>query len=149
MSPWRPLTCRSRRRSSNLFLKLRRELDLTILFISHDIGVVRHISDRIAVMYLGRIVEIGGAEDIYASPQHPYTRALFESVPKFVLTDQENVTFKAISGELPSPLAPPPGCHFSARCPYVMDICRQQAPPMTPVSDTGSAACHLLSAPAL
>ena len=112
----------------NLFMELRRELDLTLSFISHDLGVVQHISDRVAIMYLGRIVEIGGTQDIYASPQHPYTRALFKSVPKFVLTDQENVTFKAISGELPSPLAPPPGCHFSARCPYVMDICRRRAP---------------------
>ena len=86
----------------NLFLKLRRELGLTMLFISHDLGVVRHISDRIAIMYLGRIVEIGDARAAYANPLHPYTRALLDSVPKLVLADGEIVSFKAIRGELPS-----------------------------------------------
>ncbi|MBM3571615.1 MAG: ATP-binding cassette domain-containing protein, partial [Alphaproteobacteria bacterium] len=101
----------------NLFLKLRRDLQLTMLFISHDLGVVRHVSDRVAIMYLGRIVEIGAAEDIYRLPRHPYTKALLDSIPKLVIEDGVNVTFRPIRGELPSPLNPPPGCHFHLRCP--------------------------------
>ena len=108
----------------NLFLKLRRELGLTMLFISHDLGVVRHISDRIAIMYLGRIVEIGDAQRAYANPLHPYTQALLDSVPKLVLADDEIVSFKAIRGELPSALSPPSGCHFHLRCPHAVERCR-------------------------
>ena len=110
----------------NLFLKLRRELGLTMLFISHDLGVVRHISDRIAIMYLGRIVEIGDAQRAYADPLHPYTQALLDSVPKLVLADGEIVSFKAIRGELPSALSPPSGCHFHLRCPHVVERCRSR-----------------------
>jgi peptide/nickel transport system ATP-binding protein len=127
----------------NLFLKLRRELGLTMLFISHDLGVVRHISDRIAIMYLGRIVEIGDAKHAYASPLHPYTRALLDSVPKLVLADGEIVSFKAISGELPSALSPPSGCHFHLRCPHVVDRCRSEIPPLREIEAARRAACHL------
>jgi oligopeptide/dipeptide ABC transporter ATP-binding protein len=127
----------------NLFLKLRRELGLTMLFISHDLGVVRHISDRIAIMYLGRLVEIGEAQRVYTKPLHPYTQALLDSVPKLVLADGEIVSFKAIRGELPSALSPPSGCHFHPRCPHVVDRCRSQVPPLREVEAAREAACHL------
>jgi oligopeptide/dipeptide ABC transporter ATP-binding protein len=127
----------------NLFLKLRRELGLTMLFISHDLGVVRHISDRIAIMYLGRIVEVGDARRAYADPLHPYTRALLDSVPKLVLEDDEIVSFKAIRGELPSALSPPSGCHFHLRCPSAVDRCRSQIPPLREIEPARHAACHL------
>jgi peptide/nickel transport system ATP-binding protein len=100
----------------NLFLKLKREFGLTMLFISHDLGVIRHLSDRLAIMYLGRIVELGESAEVLAHPQHPYTRALIDSVPKLVTTPGEAV-LKPIAGELPSPLNPPSGCAFHARCP--------------------------------
>ncbi len=127
----------------NLFLTLRRELGLTMLFISHDLGVVRHISDRIAIMYLGRIVETGDARRAYADPLHPYTHALLDSVPKLVLNDDEIVSFKAIRGEVPSALSPPSGCHFHLRCPSVVDRCRSQIPPLREIEPARQAACHL------
>ena len=127
----------------NLFLDLRRDLGLTCLFISHDLSVVRHVSDRIAVMYLGRIVEIGPAADVIDAPAHPYTAALLASVPRLVLDADELVTFRAIEGEIPSALAPPPGCHFAPRCPLAGDLCRREVPPLS-VSGGGErrAACH-------
>lgn len=124
----------------NLFLKLRRELGLTMLFISHDLGVVRHISDRVAIMYLGRIVEIGPSADIFAHPRHPYTRALLDSVPKLVTSSDELVTFRPIQGELPSPLSPPPGCHFHLRCPVAQARCRTEPPELD--GQAQSVACH-------
>jgi oligopeptide/dipeptide ABC transporter ATP-binding protein len=127
----------------NLLLKLRRELGLTMLFISHDLGVVRHISDRIAIMYLGRIVEIGDARRAYTAPLHPYTRALLDSVPKLVLADDEIVSFKAIHGELPSALSPPPGCHFHLRCPHAVERCRAEVPALREIEAARFAACHL------
>jgi oligopeptide/dipeptide ABC transporter ATP-binding protein len=127
----------------NLFLKLRREFGLTMLFISHDLGVVRHVSDRVAIMYLGRIVEIGDARRIYANPLHPYTRALLDSVPKLVLADDEIVSFKAIHGELPSALSPPSGCHFHQRCPHAVDRCRGEVPQLREIEAAHRAACHL------
>jgi peptide/nickel transport system ATP-binding protein len=126
----------------NLFLKLRRELGLTMLFISHDLGIVRHVSDRVAIMYLGRIVEEGRTEAVYAAPRHPYTRALLESVPKLVTDAEELVTFRPIMGELPSPLSPPPGCHFHLRCPFAKDRCRSEAPRLVQGADGRQAACH-------
>jgi peptide/nickel transport system ATP-binding protein len=129
----------------NLFLQLRRELGLTMLFISHDLGVVRHICDRVAIMYLGRIVEIGTAEAIYGDPRHPYTRALLDSVPKLVTEDGANVVFKPIRGELPSPLSPPRGCHFHPRCPIAVDRCREENPAPR-ASDARHVACHLAQA---
>ncbi|MCC6467838.1 MAG: ATP-binding cassette domain-containing protein [Alphaproteobacteria bacterium] len=128
----------------NLFLELRRELNLTCVFISHDLGVVRHVSDRIAIMYLGRIVELGPTATIYAAPKHPYTQALLESVPK--LRRKRGGTrhdFRPIAGELPSPLAPPAGCHFHPRCPKAMDRCRVAAPELRPLSAAQAVSCHL------
>ncbi len=126
----------------NLFLKLRRELKLTMLFISHDLGVVRHICDRVAIMYLGRIVEIGRTEDIYERPAHHYTRALLDSVPKLVTEGDGFVTFRPIQGELPSPLSPPPGCHFHLRCPAASALCRTEAPALRDIAAGQRAACH-------
>jgi oligopeptide/dipeptide ABC transporter ATP-binding protein len=126
----------------NLFLKLRRELGLTMLFISHDLAVVRHIADRIAVMYLGRIVELGPTMQVYERPAHPYTRALLDSIPKLVTDSAELVTFRPIQGELPSPLSPPAGCHFHLRCPGAQDICRRERPMPRAPADGRMAACH-------
>jgi peptide/nickel transport system ATP-binding protein len=127
----------------NLFLKLRRELGLTMLFISHDLGVVRHVSDRVAIMYLGRIVEIADARRVYANPLHPYTGALLDSVPRLVLNEEEIVSFKAIRGELPSALSPPGGCHFHLRCPHAVDRCRTEIPELREIETAHLAACHL------
>jgi peptide/nickel transport system ATP-binding protein len=126
----------------NLLLKLRRELDLTLLFISHDLSVVHHLCERVAVMYLGRIVEEGPTADVYAAPAHPYTRALLDSVPKLVIADDVTVTFKPIRGELPSPMNPPPGCHFHGRCPRAVERCRVEVPPLRQVDDSRRSACH-------
>jgi oligopeptide/dipeptide ABC transporter ATP-binding protein len=127
----------------NLFLKLRRELGLTMLFISHDLGVVHHVSDRVAIMYLGRIVEVADARRVYARPLHPYTQALLDSVPKLVLADDEIVSFKAIRGELPSALSPPSGCHFHLRCPHAVDRCLREVPALREIEPAHRAACHL------
>ena len=126
----------------NLFLDLRRDLGLTCVFISHDLSVVRHVSDRMAVMYLGRIVELGATEDIFTRPRHPYTQALLASVPKLVLDDDALVSFASIDGEIPSPLAPPPGCHFAPRCRLAEDICRSDVPQLREVAPNCQAACH-------
>ncbi|NBC94969.1 MAG: ATP-binding cassette domain-containing protein [Deinococcus-Thermus bacterium] len=127
----------------NLFLELRRDLGLTCLFISHDLSVVRHVSDRMAVMYLGRIVEIGAAETVFEDPAHPYTAALLASVPRLVVTEDELVTFQPIEGEIPSALSPPPGCHFAPRCPLATGRCRDQAPALDAVDGSPRrAACH-------
>ena len=126
----------------NLFLKLRRDLGLTMLFISHDLGVVRHISDRVAIMYLGRIVETGPTREVYDAPKHPYTRALLDSVPKLELADDALVTFHPIRGELPSPLAPPPGCHFHLRCPHASPVCQTDVPALSTENTTRAVACH-------
>jgi oligopeptide/dipeptide ABC transporter ATP-binding protein len=127
----------------NLFLKLRRDLNLTMLFISHDLGVVRHVSDRVAIMYLGRIVEIGPTSDIYDRPAHPYTRALLDSVPKLVTDGDDLIDFRPIAGELPSPLSPPPGCAFHLRCPRMSEQCRHDLPALqTTGTDRRQAACH-------
>jgi len=124
----------------NLFADLRRDLGLTGLFISHDLGVVRHVSDRVAIMYLGRIVETAPTAALYAEPAHPYTRALFDSVPRL---GRGRGVFRPIAGELPSPLAPPPGCHFHPRCPQAGPRCRVEVPALLPVRPGQHAACHL------
>jgi peptide/nickel transport system ATP-binding protein len=126
----------------NLFLDLRRDLGLTCVFISHDLSVVRHVSDRVAVMYLGRIVEMGEAAKLYAAPRHPYTRGLLDSVPKLMLGGNAGLTFRPIAGELPSPLSPPPGCAFHPRCPKATALCRTERPALTPREDGTLVACH-------
>ena len=124
----------------NLFMDLRAELDLTYLFISHDLGVVEHLSDRVIIMYLGRIVEEAPAEEIFAHANHPYTQALLAEVPRI---DTRKRQFTAIKGEIPSPLNPPPGCHFHPRCPHAMPICRDAAPVLREVAPGHRSACHL------
>jgi len=124
----------------NLFLDLRGKLGLSGLFISHDLGVVRHVSDRVAIMYLGRIVETAPSARLHAAPAHPYTRALLDSVPKL---GQGRGAFRPIAGEIPSPLRPPPGCHVHPRCPAAGPRCRSEPPALLPVSPGRSAACRL------
>jgi oligopeptide/dipeptide ABC transporter ATP-binding protein len=102
---------------------------------------VRHVSDRVAIMYLGRIVEIGTAAQVYAAPRHPYTRALLDSVPRLRLDDAA-VAFRPIAGELPSPLAPPPGCAFHPRCPRASDLCRRERPELAALAEGAAVACH-------
>jgi peptide/nickel transport system ATP-binding protein len=124
----------------NLFMKLRAELGLTYLFISHDLGVVRHLSDRVAIMYLGRIVEEGPTEALFANPNHPYTIALLAEVPRL---DTRKRQFEPVKGEIPSPLDPPPGCHFHPRCPHAMARCRSEAPALGEIAPGRRSACHL------
>ena len=110
----------------NLLLDLQEEFRLTYLFVSHDLSVVRHISDRVAVMYLGRLVELADKDALYGNPLHPYTQALLRAAP---LPDVDRkIERKGLSGDPPSPLDPPPGCHFHPRCPHVMDRCRTEIP---------------------
>ena len=109
----------------NLFMDLREELGLTYLFISHDLSVVEHIADRVAIMYLGRIVETASTEDIFSDPRHPYTKALLAEAPRL---DQRRRQFEPIVGEIPSPLDPPPGCTFHPRCPVARADCRKIVP---------------------
>jgi peptide/nickel transport system ATP-binding protein len=124
----------------NLFMRLRDELRLTYLFISHDLGVVRHISDRVVVMYLGRVVESGPAAELYAAPNHPYTRALVAEVSQAAAGRRRYVP---IRGEIPSPLAPPPGCHFHPRCPHAFARCREERPALRAIAPRRWSACHL------
>ena len=124
----------------NLFMDLRDEFQLTYLFISHDLGVVRHLSDRVVVMYLGRVVEIAPTEELFAGPNHPYTQALLAEVPRL---DRKRRTFVPIRGEIPSPLAPPSGCHFHPRCPKAMPRCATEAPLLRAIAPSRFAACHL------
>jgi oligopeptide transport system ATP-binding protein len=125
----------------NLLQDLQRERGIALLFIAHDLAVVEHISHRIMVMYLGRAVEIGPAKEVTARPAHPYTQALLAAVPKLRPTSQSR---SSLSGDLPSPINPPPGCPFQTRCPLVQEICRRETPPMREVSPKHFAACHVL-----
>ncbi len=124
----------------NLFLDLREALALTYLFISHDLGVVKHISDRVVIMYLGRVVESGPAEAIFAAPNHPYTQALLAEAGT---VEPKKRSFVPIKGEIPSPLDPPPGCHFHPRCRDAMPKCRDTAPALLPIAPGRLSACHL------
>ena len=124
----------------NLFIELRTALNLTYLFISHDLGVVRFISDRVVVMYLGRVVESGPSAELFAYPNHPYTIALLAEVGK---VQPGKRTFVPIKGEIPSPLDPPRGCHFHPRCPFVMDRCRESPPPLREIAPGHRSACFL------
>jgi len=124
----------------NLFIKLRDELDLTYLFISHDLGVVRHISDRVLIMYLGRIVESAPTDAVFARANHPYTQALLASAPKL---EVGKATYFAVKGEIPSPLNPPSGCHFHPRCPHAMPRCSVEKPLLREIGPGHMSACHL------
>ncbi|MEE9236358.1 MAG: oligopeptide/dipeptide ABC transporter ATP-binding protein [Thermoplasmata archaeon] len=124
----------------NLMLDLRDKFDLTFLFISHDVAVTRYMSDRMAVMYLGRIVEMGDTEDVIKEPLHPYTQALLSAVPA---PDPKHRHGRVkISGEIPSPIDLPPGCSFHPRCPYVKDICREVTPELREITEGHYAECH-------
>lgn len=112
----------------NLLLDLRERFNLTCLFISHDLSVVKHVSEQLAVMYLGRIVEQGDTQSLFEQPAHPYTRGLLSSVPKLMIDDEDSASFQPIRGELPSPLSPPPGCHFAPRCQWRQQLCVSEKP---------------------
>ena len=124
----------------NLFIKLREDLDLTYLFISHDLGVVEHISDRVVIMYLGRIVEIAPTEELFAEPNHPYATALLSEVPRL---DARKRRFEPVTGEIPSPLDPPSGCHFHPRCKHATARCSQEQPKLMEIAPQRFSACHL------
>ena len=124
----------------NLFMRLRETFDLTYLFVSHDLGVVEHISDRIAIMYLGRIVEEGPTAAIFAGANHPYTQALLAERPVIAPGKRK---FTTIKGEIPSPLNPPPGCHFHPRCPHAFARCSVERPTLKEIAPGRRSACHL------
>lgn len=128
----------------NLMQKLQRELKLTYIFIAHDLGVVRHISDRVGVMYLGKMVELASSENLYAEPLHPYTKALLSAVP----VPDPNFTREEIllEGDIPSPSNPPSGCTFHTRCPFAMDRCKQVVPQLEEIKPGHYVACHLYDA---
>ena len=125
----------------NLLEELKKSLGLTMLFISHDLAVVKHVSDRVAVMYLGRLCELADAETIYRSPVHPYTRTLLSAVPE-PDPDAPPHQISLVPGELPSPVNPPSGCPFRTRCPRASDLCAQEMPELRLVSDDQQVACH-------
>ncbi len=128
----------------NLFIRLRDELNLTYLFISHDLGVVRHLSDRVVIMYLGRVVESAPVEQLFEAPNHPYSQALLAEAPTLEVRKK---TFVAIQGEIPSPLHPPSGCHFHPRCPMATQVpskrCSREVPALREIAPGRFSACHL------
>jgi oligopeptide/dipeptide ABC transporter ATP-binding protein len=128
----------------NLLEELQQKLGLTYIFISHDLSVVEHISERVAVMYLGRIVEQGPREEIFENPQHPYTKALLSSVPMADPKRKKNKQRIILKGDVPSPKNPPKGCHFHTRCPISIDSCSETYPEMSVIGNGHRAACHLL-----
>lgn len=125
----------------NLLKQLKEDFNLTFLFISHDLSVIKYLSDRIAIMYLGEVVEIGRTEEIFKDPKHPYTKALLSSVPE--LNPQDEKERIHLQGELPSPENLPTGCKFHTRCPYVMEICKTSTPQVKEFSDTHNCKCFL------
>jgi peptide/nickel transport system ATP-binding protein len=127
----------------NLMLDLQRDLGLSYLFISHDLSVVRYLSDTIGVMYLGKLVEVGPADDVYRRPVHPYTKGLIDTVPVADPAAARAREDKGVAGELPSAISPPSGCRFRTRCPRAQDLCAEQEPPLRPFTPSGHlAACH-------
>lgn len=131
----------------NLLEDLRARFGLTYLFIGHDLSVVRHLCDRLAVMYLGRIMETGTSEDLFASPQHPYTKALIDAVPAPDPEGEDLQTHVSLAGEIPSPLDPPKGCVFHTRCPIAMDPCRSAVPPLEHLNSHHATACFAVNDP--
>ena len=128
----------------NLLVRLQEERGLTYLFIAHDLSMVKHISDRVAVMYLGTIVEITTSSELYAHPAHPYTRALLSAIPIPNPRVEEQRVRTVLEGEVPSPIDPPPGCRFHSRCPYATDRCAQEAPVLREIAPGHSVACHIV-----
>lgn len=128
----------------NLLERLQDELELTYLFIAHDLAMVKHISDRVAVMYLGKIVELADSIELYCRPQHPYTKALLSAIPIPDPLAEVKRQRIPLTGDVPSPLNPPAGCRFSSRCPHVMDICSEQEPLLQDIGAGHLAACHLI-----
>jgi len=126
----------------NLFIKLQKELGLTYIFISHDLSVVRYISDQVAVMYLGKIVEFGDKSTIFSHPSHPYTKALMSSIPLPNPSLQRNRERIILQGDVPSPMNIPSGCHFHTRCPFATEECKVDAPEWRMVRDQHWVACH-------
>jgi oligopeptide/dipeptide ABC transporter ATP-binding protein len=124
----------------NLFQRLQRELGLAYVFITHDLAVLERIADRVVVLYLGRVVETGPADTLFAGPGHPYTQALLNAAPTL---GRSRSTSSAVTGELPDPSSPPAGCTFHTRCPHVMDVCRNTRPKLTTIAGGLQAACHL------
>ncbi len=129
----------------NMLEKLQRDMGLTYLFIAHDLAVVKHISQRIGVMYLGKIVEITDTKELHAHPIHPYTRALLSAIPAFDPKINRARKRIILEGEIPNALTPPKGCVFSTRCPYAKEICTQQAPELKDVTAGHKVACHFAS----
>ena len=125
----------------NLLQDLQRELGITLLFISHDLSVVRHISDRVAVMYLGKIVEMAGKKPLFEDPKHPYTQALLSSIP--IPDPSKRKKGKILMGDVPSPINPPEGCRFHPRCPHRMDVCDREPPAFKEIDNDHSVACYL------
>jgi oligopeptide/dipeptide ABC transporter ATP-binding protein len=125
----------------NLLKGLQRDYELTYLLISHDLGVVRHVCDRVAVMYLGQVVEEGVCEDVFRNPQHPYTQALISAIPVPDPAIERTREGQILSEEMPSPLAPPPGCRFHTRCPVAMPECAEGVPPAITIAEDHWAAC--------
>ena len=128
---------------ANLLIKFQRELGLTYLFIAHDLAMVKHISDRIAVMYLGSIVELATSDDLYKKSYHPYTEALMSAIPIADPEVEDKRERIMLEGDVPSPINTPPGCKFQGRCSKVMDICRKEAPSLIEVEEGHFVACHL------
>jgi oligopeptide/dipeptide ABC transporter ATP-binding protein len=124
----------------NLLLDLKAQLGLTYLFIGHGLHVVRHVADRIGVMYLGRLVEVGPADAVFTAPAHPYTRALLAAIPQ--LDPAARQGFAPLDGEIPSPTSPPAGCRFHTRCPLVQPRCRAEDPAPRRMDDGREVACH-------
>jgi len=124
----------------NLLKALQKDLSLTLLFISHDLSVVAHSCDTVAVMYLGRLVEVAPSRTLFARPRHPYTRALLSAIP--TLDPDAPPKMQRLTGEIPSPADPPPGCRFHTRCPFAQARCRQEVPQLAPTQDGGQVACH-------
>ena len=127
----------------NLLIDLQKEFKLSYLFIAHDLAVVKHISDRIAIMYLGRIVESTDGESVYHQPQHPYTKSLISAIP--VPDPHHNAERQILTGDVPSPIDPPSGCRFHPRCPVVIDRCKHETPELTLHKDSHIVACHLVT----
>ena len=127
----------------NLMNDLQQEFNLSYLFIAHDLAVVKHISDRIAIMYLGRIVESGEGQEIYKNPLHPYTRSLMSAIP--VPDPHRKIKRQVISGDVPSPISPPSGCTFHPRCPEVIDECEYKVPSLETITQGHKASCHLIA----